>query len=250
MLRRLFFLILLSCAVLADTPQFRTFPMDIPVKDKYDRPYEIEDNQAYIGVRLAQDEKQTNKEVSKYETLSCAGIEYARQTQDYVKFPLQGGVAKVQFIIFEDIKAPVDYELALIQDNVVHPLTPTVWQIGTESTGTEIKAESLLAPHTAKEKAIIALFGVVAVVLGYYLLGRRLFARMLQKRNMDVSSALGWSNLLVVLSWALAGVSVGCMVFFPIMVWQKLYWIYVLVPGAYFLLLGLVYGTGLLATRN
>lgn len=251
MLSRLIFLILLTLAAWADAPKFRTIPLDIRVNDKFDRPFEVPDNSAKIGVRLAQDEKQTNKEVSEYETLSCAGIDFPRQTQEYVKFPLQGGVAKVQFVVFQENKAPVDYELVLIdENNVVHDLSPHIWQIGTESTNGDIKAEGLRAPHSSKEIAIIVIYSLLGMALSYWLLGRVLFARMLRQRNMEVSSALVWSNILVLLAWVLAFTGTAIMIFFPMIVWQKLYWIYVLVPAGYALLVGTMYGAGHLFTRS
>ncbi|MBX3168330.1 MAG: hypothetical protein KF760_13010 [Candidatus Eremiobacteraeota bacterium] len=250
MLMRLLLLLLCAWPALADTPKFRTIPLDVRVNDKFDRPFEVQDNTAYIGVRLAQDEKQTNKEVSQYETLSCAGIEYPRQTQEYLKFAVQGGVAKVQFVVFQDNKAPVDYELKLIENNTIHDISPSIWQIGTESTSGEVKAEGIRAPHSSREVAIIAAFTVVGLGLGYWLLGRVLFARMLRQRHMEVGSALTWSNLLVLFSWALVGLGVAIMVLFPVIVWQKLYWIYVLVPAGYALVVSTIYGAGHLFTRS
>lgn len=247
---RLLLLLLCALPALADTPKFRLIPLDVRVNDKFDRPFEVQDNTAYIGVRLAQDEKQTNKEVSQYETLSCAGIEYPRQTQEYVKFAVQGGVAKVQFVVFEENKAPVDYELTLIENNTFHPLSPSIWQIGTESTSGEVKAESIRAPHSSREVAIIVAYTIFGLGLGYWLLGRVLFARMLKQRHMEVSSALTWSNLLVLFSWALVAVGAAIMVLFPVIVWQKLYWIYVLVPAGYALVVSTIYGAGHLFTRS
>lgn len=247
---RLLFLLLCALPAFADTPKFRTIPLEVRVNDKFDRPFEVQDNTAYIGVRLAQDEKQTNKEVSQYETLSCAGIEYPRQTQEYVKFAVQGGVAKVQFVVFEENKAPVDYELRLIENNTYHEISPSIWQIGTESTNGEVKAEGLRAPHSSREVAIIAAFTLAGLILSYWLLGRVLFARMLRQRHMEVGSALTWSNLLVLFSWALVAVGVAIMVLFPVIVWQKLYWIYVLVPAGYALVVSTIYGAGHLFTRS
>lgn len=251
MLIRCFFLLLLTLASWADTPKFRIIQLDIQVIDKFDRPYGVKENTAKVGVRLAQDEKQTNKEVALYETLSCANLNYARKTDEYNKFVVQpDGVAKVQFVVFEENKGPVDYELVLIEDNTFHQLSPPIWQIGTETTHGEIKADELRAPHSSKEIAIIAGFTVVGMALSYWLLGRVLFARMLRQRNMEVPSALGWSNVLVLLAWALAFVGVAVMVFFPFILWQKLWWIYVLVPAGYALLIGTMYGAGHLFTRS
>ena len=242
---------LLTLAGWADAPTFRNITLDIQVLDKFDRPYMVPDNNSKVGVRLAQDEKQNNKEVSQYETLSCAGIDYQRQTQDYLKFPVQGGVAHVQFVVFQDNKEPVDYELVLIdEENVIQPLSPSVWHIGAESSNGEVKAESLRAPHSSKEVGIIVAYTLVALGLSYWLLGRALFGRMLRQRNMDVSTALTWSNLLVLLAWALAFTGTAVMVFFPMIVWQKLYWIYVLVPAGYALLVATMYGAGHLFTRS
>ena len=249
-LMRLILLLLCALPALADTPKFRTIPIDVRVNDRFDRPYQVQDNTAYIGVRLAQDEKQTNKEVAEYETLSCAGIEYPRQTQEYVKFAVQSGVAKVQFVVFEENKAPVDYELTLIENNTFHPLAPSVWQIGTETTNGEVKAEGIRAPHSGQELAGIAVYTLVGMGLSYWLLGRVLFARMLKQRHMEVSSALTWSNLLVLLAWTLAAVGTAIMIFFPYIVWQKLYWIYVLVPAGYALVVTTIYGAGHLFTRS
>lgn len=247
---RLLFLLLCALPALADTPKFRTIPLDVRVNDKFDRPFEVQDNTAYVGVRLAQDEKQTNKEVSQYETLSCAGIEYPRQTQEYVKFAVQGGVAKVQFVVFEENKAPVDYELKLIENNTFHDISPSIWQIGTESTSGEVKAEGVRAPHSGREVGIIAAYTVFGMILSYWLLGRVLFARMLRQRHMEVGSALTWSNLLVLFSWALVAVGTAIMIFFPFIVWQKLFWIYVLVPAGYALVVSTIYGAGHLFTRS
>lgn len=251
MLIRCFFLLLLTLASWADTPKFRIIPLDIQVIDRFERPFTVKENTAKVGVRLAQDEKQTNKEVALYETLSCANMNYPRQTTEYNKFVVQpDGVAKVQFVVFEENKAPVDYELVLIDEqNTIHPLSPPIWQIGTESTHGEIKAEELRAPHSSREIAIIVAFTLVGMGLSYWLLGRVLFARMLRQRNMEVPSALGWSNVLVVLAWGLAFVGAAVMVFFPFILWQKLWWIYVLVPAGYALLIGTIYGAGHVFTR-
>lgn len=246
----LFLLVLLGSGAWADGPKFKLLPLEIQITDKFDRPFRVADNTAWVGVRLAQDEKQTNREVANHETLSSAGIEYPRQTQEYVKFPVQNGVAKVQFVVFEDDNTPVDYELQLIQDNTFHPLSPHIWPIGTESTSGEVKAEGLRAPHSKTEIAAIVAYSVIGFAFAYWLLGRVLFTRFLRHKNMEVGAALGWSNVLLLLAWTLALVGIAIMLFFPWILWQKLYWIYVLVPAVYLLLVSLMYGAGHLFTRN
>jgi hypothetical protein len=248
-LRLLLFLLFLTSAGWSQTPDFRLVTLNIDVHDRFDRPYEVQDNVAWVGARLSQAERQGNKEVARYETLSCAGIEYPRQTSDYVKFPVQHGMAQVKFVVFEEDKTPVDYDLVLIQDNTFHPILPEKWSVGADMTHGEVKAEKLRAPHSSREVAIMGVFAVVSLALGYLLFARRLFARMLAK-NMEVGSALGWSNLLWLFSWTLTALCISVMIFFPFILWQKLYWIYVLVPAAYAVVVLLIYGLGMLMTRN
>ena len=245
-----FLTVALSILAGADPPKFRLIPIEIQVNDRFERPYLVEQNTAWVGVRLAQDEKQGNKLVANHETLACAGIEYARQTQEYVKFPVQDGVAKVQFVVFEEDKSPVDYELTLIQDNTVHSLSPPIWHIGTESTRGDVKADELRAPHSKMEMAIILSFTLGSLFTTYMLFGRSLFARMLRHRRMEVGSALGWSNVLVLLSWCLTALATAAMVLFPIIVWDKLYWIYVLVPAGYLVVVLGIFGLGYVLTRS
>lgn len=251
MLLRLLLLLCLCSWVWADEgDKFRIVTLDIAVQDRFERPYVVGDNTTKIGVRLPADDNQNNFDVKNYESLSWAGIEYPRNSQEYLKFPVQNGVAKVQFVVLNDSNAPVDYELVLFDDkNAVHELRPSKWAVGAESSSGEVKAEDLRAPHSVGELIGICLFGLFGLAFSYWLLGRVLFGRMLRNRNMEVGVALGWSNFSLVLAWAMVGLSVSVMFFFPYILWQKMFWIYVLVPAAYFLVVGVVYGMGHLLTR-
>ena len=73
---------------------------------------------------------------------------------------------------------------------------------------------------------------------------------MLRHRRMEVGSALGWSNVLVLLSWCLTALATAAMVLFPIIVWDKLYWIYVLVPAGYLVVVLGIFGLGYVLTRS
>jgi hypothetical protein len=249
LLRVLLFLCLLSVAY-GEGDKFKIVPVNISIHDKFARPYLVEDNTTKLGARLVPDDKQNNFDVKNYETLSWAGIDYPRNSSEYVKWPVQNGTAKVQFVVLTENNTPVDYELVLIdQNNVVHALQPSVWKVGVESTQGEVHAEDLRAPHAASEIAITAAFAFGSVIFSYWLLGRRLFTRMLRNRNMEVGAALGWSNMALIVAWGLAAIAVAVMIFFPVIVWQKLYWIYVLVPAVYAAIVGLLFAFGQLLTR-
>lgn len=252
MLNRIALLLLLLLALpgWAQSPKFKVLTLDIQLQDKFDRPFLVEENTAWLGVRLAQDEKQTNTEVRRHEVLSSAGIEYPRVTQEYVKFPLQKGSARAQFVVFEDNANPVDYELTLIHDNSFHPVSPSIWSIGTQSVAGEAKAEDLRAPHSKTEMAAMLAFGLVGFGYSYWLLGRVLFTRFLRQKHMEVGTALGWSNLLVLLGWTLVLCGLAVLIFFPRILWDKVYWIYVLVPAVCLLIVSLLYAAGHLFSRN
>lgn len=253
MLRSIFLLLLTLFLVGqagADPEKFRLVPMDIEIKDRFDRPYENDKEDVYLGVRLAQDEKQSNKRVADYTSLQLGSYEFPRVTQEYQKVLVKNGIAHVNFLTLTDDDAPVDYELKLIRGGDMFTLSPTVWPIGTQSQSQgEAKAEGLRAPHSSGEIAAMTGFGIIAFVLSYWLLGRALFARMLEGRGMEVGTAEAASNLLLVTFWGLAAVSIAGMVFFPYIFWQELFWIYVLVPVGYLLLLLVTYALGHLLTR-
>lgn len=249
LLRLLLFLCLLGIGN-AEPDKFKIVTVNIAVHDRFARPYLVEDNTTKLGVRLVSDDKQNNFDVKNYESLSWAGIEYPRGSSEWVKWPVQNGVAKVQFVVLAENNTPVDYELVLIdQNNVTHALQPSIWKIGAESTQGEAHAEDLRAPHSGSEIGLIAAFAFGSVIFSYWLLARRLFTRMLRNRNMEVGAALSWSNLALIVAWGLAAVAVAVMIFFPIIVWQKLYWIYALVPAIYAVVIALMFAFGQLLTR-
>ena len=211
---------------------------------------------AVLGVRLAQGDAQQSKAVAQYEQLASAGVEYPKQTDEYLKFPVENCLAKSQFVIFTDsAKNPVDYEMVLfVKENrdsspIKVPLNPSSWKIGMESQSGDVAAD-VRAPHSKREVALIVAFAISGALLSYLLFGRLLFYRLLQNSRQEVSTALGWSNILVIFTWLLLFTCVSLLVFFPILVWQKTYWIYILTIGGYVLLMTLAYGLSLGLTRR
>lgn len=257
---RIFIALLLLCftalpSFSEDSP-FKTVQIEMSVYDKFQRPFVAEPESVQLGVRLAQGDSQKCEAVTKYEQLSAAGTEYPRQTEDFLKFPVENGVARPQFVVFTEAgKNPVDYELVLFvkdkKDSTPYrvAIDPNLWKIGTESQNGDVKAEQR-APHGQDEIMMIGAFTVGGLLFSYLLFGRSAFTRFLHNKRMEVGSALGWSNLLVIFSWLCLFVCTSMLIFFPIIVWQKTYWIYVLVIAGYALLLSVVYGLCLAFTRR
>jgi hypothetical protein len=239
-----------------DESPFRVLQLDISVYDKFQRPFQAPPEMVSLGVRLAQGEQQTCKNVFDHEQLSSAGIEYPRKADQFVTFPVENGVAKAQFVIFKDEKvAAVDYELVVYTKEKVDgasekvAVTPPIWHIGTSSQSGDLTAEKR-APHSKAELAAIAVFGVVGSVAAYVLFGRIYFSRLLFNNRQEVGSAIGWSNILVALSITLVVLCVSVLYFFPYVLWQKPMWIYGVVMGGYAALLAITFGlTGLMTRR-
>lgn len=235
---------------------FKTIQLDISIFDKFQRPYVAQPESAMLGIRLAQGESQQCKAVAQYEQLASAGVEYPKQTDEYLKFPVENGIAKAQFVIFTDTsKNPIDYEMVLFykenkeQSPTKIALNPSTWHIGVESQSGDVAADHR-APHSKDELAMIVGFAVGGALLSYIFFGRLFFTRLLQNSRLEVSTALGWSNIGVLFSWLLLFSCVAALVFIPYVVWQKTYWIYLLVIGGYGLLMILVYGLSLGFTRR
>ena len=253
----LFILWTLAVPALSEpTSPFKSVQMEISVFDRFQRPFVAPPESISLGVRLAQGEAQKCEAVAKYEQLASAGTEYPKQSDDYLRFPVENGVAKPQFVIFADTgKDAVDYELVLFikekkdSSTVKVPLNPSLWKIGVNSQRGET-ATDIRAPHSQDEVFIIAGIVVAGLIFSYLLFGKLGFSRFLHNSRMEVSTALGWSNLLVLFSWLALFVCTSALIFFPIIVWEKTYWIYLLVGGGYFGLLFLIYLLCLAFTRR
>lgn len=257
-MRHLFLCLLLLLAALPvyaqnDTP-FKVTALDINLIDQFQRPFLAEAETAWLGVRLAQGEQQVNKDLANFKQISSGGVEYGVADQEYQKFPLRGGIAKAQFVLFkDDAKNPIAYELVMIikdkNSTDIVRIDPAFWSIRSDSQSGEAKAEHT-APHSQREIAAIVAFAILGCISIYILFGRSLFSRMLYNRRMEVSSALGWSNLLLVV---LGLVLLGCVVMvtlFPYVLYQQTYWIYVIVMGSFAALELLIYGIGAAMTRS
>ena len=256
LVRRLLLLLwfLLCPPLWAQESPFKTVTLEISLLDQFQRPYLAQPETAWLGVRLASGEAQQSKAVSDYKALASGGIEYTvGENADYLKYGIENGVARPQFVIFNEAgKNPVSYELVMFIKNkdateTVH-ISPHIWNVGTESQSGEALADHR-APHTQQEWLAIVLFFIAGSIASYVLFGRALFARMLHNRRMEVGGALGWSNLLVVVMGLILTGCTFILVLFPYVIWQKTYWIYLLVMGSYALLTLVVYGVGAALTR-
>lgn len=248
-----------GCLALAgaeDQSPFQVQTLEIGVFDKFNRPYVTPAELTSVGVRLAQGEQQTCKAVFDHEALSSAGVEYPKQSDKFESFPVENGVAKIQFVVFKDA-APglVDYEVVLYTRekpdgaSTKVALNPTIWHVGLNSQTGDVKAE-VRAPHSKGELAAMAAFAVLGTITTYVLFGRLYFRRLLFNNRQEVGSALGWSNLAVVLSWTLLFVGVAVLFYFPFVVWSKPTSIYGIVMGGYAAIVSVAFGLATMMTRR
>ncbi len=228
---------------------------EFEVKDQYQRPYLVENGTAWIAVSLMQGDDQ-QADLQNYPTLSASGIEYATSGDpvEPLLFPISRGVAKVQFVVFNDAgKNPVSYNVKLVEEEdgvkYEYPFMDGVWLAGNQTPAEQLQT-ARLAPHANWELMAIGIFLLVAAVLIYIGFGRSLFARMLFNRHLAVSSATATSNLLVGLGWLSLAVVAPLLYYFPYIIWQQQYWIYLLTAGGYILVVGLVYSLGLMMTKR
>lgn len=234
-------------------PTFRVEESNILVQDRYTRPYIVPEDTAWLGVRLAQGEEQHNKSLAQHKEIAAGGQEYAnKEGADFSRFPLVDGTAPVHFVVFSDAgKGGVDYELVLLKgegaDAEQIPLG--FWQVGTGTVQDLVQAD-VLAPHTRNEKLAMYSFVLVSLVLTYVLFGRSLFARFLRNKKWEVSSALGWSNILVLFGFLAIGVCFGVMWLWPKVLWNRTDTIYAVMIGGWLLGAVLTYLGGLMVTRR
>lgn len=234
-------------------PTFRVEEQTIYVQDRYLRPFLVPEDTAWLGVRLATGAEQHSKALAHFKEAAAGGQEYAfAEGAEFSRFPLIDGAATVHFVVFSEAgKNPVDYELVLLvgegPDAQQHPLG--FWSVGTGTVADQAQAD-VLAPHTRNEKLAMGSFVVVSLILTYMLFGRSLFTRFLRNKKMEVSSALGWSNILVLFGFLAIGVCFGVMWLWPKVLWNKTETIYAIMIGGFFLAAVLVYLGGLVVTRK
>ena len=106
------------------------------------------------------------------------------------------------------------------------------------------------APHSRGEMAAMAAFAVLGAVGTYVLFGRIYFRRLLFNNRQEVGSALGWSNLAVILSWTGLFVGVSVLFFYPYVIWAKPTTIYGLVICGYTAIVLVVFGLTTMMTRR
>ncbi|MEW6278569.1 MAG: hypothetical protein AB1758_08115 [Candidatus Eremiobacterota bacterium] len=243
-----------------EPPMFRLEEARIVVVDKHKRPYRVPRDTAWIEVAVDNSEEKVTQAMRDAEVLEASGVRYPvlqeeQETSDPVRFPLLDGAATVQFVVFEDPELnPVPYKLTLKEKRkgqmVTVPLRNSEWTAGT---GTP-PARSYLtttrrSPNQKWEWAAVLSFAGISLVLTYLLYGRSLFARMLRGKKMEVSSALGWSNLMILAGLGLILAGSLALYFFPLILWDKQYMIYLLVGGGCLLALLAAYGAGAAMTR-
>lgn len=246
----------LGLAWAEDSSPFQVQTLEIGIYDKFTRPYVTAPELTSVGVRLAQGEQQTCKAVFDHESLASAGVEYAKQTDKFESFPVENGVAKVQFVVFKEAAVgAVDYELVLYTREKADGastkvlLNPNIWHIGANTQNGDVVAEKR-APHSRGEMAAMAAFAVLGAVGTYVLFGRIYFRRLLFNNRQEVGSALGWSNLAVILSWTGLFVGVSVLFFYPYVIWAKPTTIYGLVIGGYTAIVLVVFGLTTMMTRR
>ena len=235
-------------------PTFKVEETTIRVQDRYTRPYRVPEDTAWLGVRLASGEEQHCKALATHKEIAAGGQEYAnKEGADFSRFPLsREGDAAVHFVVFSEAgKNPVDYELVLLlgegADAEQHPLG--YWSVGTGTVADQVQAD-VLAPHTPNEKLAMYSFVLVSLILTYVLFGRSLFARFLRNKKWEVSSALGWSNILVLLGFLAIFVCFGVMWLWPKVLWNRTDTIYAVTIGGWLLGAVLTYLGGLMVTRK
>lgn len=255
LLRLLLLLLALAVPSAAQDPEFTVETTTFSVIDSFERPFLVERDQAWVGARVVTGEDQTAN-LKGYESLSASGIEYPLEgeTIEPLLFPVVDGAAKVQFVVFADPgKNPVVYRLTLIEQiegtKYERPLVNGYWNAGNQIPEDLLRTEQM-APHANWEWFSLVAFVVVGAILIYLWFGRSLFKRMLFHRAMPVSTAVVASNLGVLGGLVSLAVVAPLLYFFPYVVWDQQYWIYLLVVGGYLLLLSMVYGLGLMMTKR
>lgn len=230
----------------------------IRVLDKFKRPYVLPRNTAWIGVRLDLENESMSPAVKEFEAIGAGGLDYEVNPEAaFVKFPLdETGRANVKFVSFVDpTRNPVMYRLVFLQkvkgkDRAI-PLSDTTWRAGDEQT---VGSRTLMtprdrAPNQGWEWALLIGFGLTGLVMAYVLYGRSLFARMLRVKRMEVTTALGYSNLMLVFGLLLVMFCGLGLFFFPKILWGKQVMIYLVVGGGCLAALGAGYGAGLVMTK-
>lgn len=240
-----------------DEEESSTFVIESTVfrlKDHFQRPYNLEPGRSWLAVRAVVGDEQT-ADLKGFDTLSASGIEYplVGDPIEPLTFPLTHGEATVQFVVFSDPgRNPVAYRIKLIEERdgakYEYALSGGSWLAGNNATEDELKTEQV-APRANWEWGILVVFPLVAAVLIYWWFGRLLFRRFLFHRHMAVNSAVSLSNLLVILGWLTLAVITPLLYFFPYVVWQQQYWIYLLTCGGYLLLLAIGFSVGLMVTK-
>jgi hypothetical protein len=244
-----------------DAPDAETFKVEegqVRILDKFKRPYVLPRNTAWIGVKLDLENESMSPSVKEFEAIGAGGVDYEVNPEAaFVKFPLdENGRAVVRFVSFTDVtKNPVMYQVVFLQkvkgkDKLV-PLSDTSWRAGDEQT---VGSRTLMtprnrAPNQTWEWALLFSFSLAGLIMAYVLFGRSLFARMLRVKRMEVTSALGYSNLLVIGGFLLV---LGCgfgLFFFPKILWGKQVMIYLVVGGGCLAARGAGYAAGLVMTK-
>ena len=229
-------LLTLGSALAQEEPELVLETTVFTVQDHFERPYLVEQGTAWLSVRAVIGEEQT-ADLEGMDSLSASGIEYplSEEETEPLTFPLKNGNAEVQFVVFSDEgKNPVAYRIKLVEEvegtKYETALNGGRWLAG-NNTAEEMLQTEKTAPRAQWEWAFLVIFPILAVILIYVWFGRLLFRRMLFHRNMAVGSALGTSNLLLILGFLSLGVVIPLLYFFPYVVWQQQYWIYLLVCG-------------------
>ncbi len=230
----------------------------ITLRDKFNRPYVLPKGTAWVGVRLDLENEAMNPAVKDFETLSAGDVEYeVKDDADYQKFALDAeGRANVQFVAFTDkSKNPVVYQVAFMRrlngKDTLIPISDTTWRAGDPETigSKKLSTPKDRAPNQGWEWALLLGFTLTGLVLAYVLFGRSLFERMLRVKRMEVTNALGASNLLVLAGLALVLVCAFGLFFFPKILWGKQVMIYLVVGGGCLAALGAGYGAGVVMTK-
>ncbi|HEY3999458.1 MAG TPA: hypothetical protein VGO93_11360 [Candidatus Xenobia bacterium] len=237
---------------------------DISVKDEFGRPYQTPAETAWVVVRLAQGDSESAS-VKDLKSLATEGVEYDTDAdtewptggagQGYNSFKLDGGTARVEFVVFQDqAKNPINYEMALYEkapDGTKKMTTKfkKLYEAGNAAGKSEMTA-GVKRPLTGEEKAILAVFVIVSICFSYLLLGRDLFRRMLFNRRMEVTAAVSMSNLLFLGFVVLTAVLAELVYYYPVMMWKSVYGVYAAASFGYLAILLVSFLIGWAMTRR
>ena len=229
----------------------RTVTVEIRITDKFGRLFLAPPQSVKLGVKLKKDDNADSlKDVQALED-PTEGLTYTVDG-DYTPFTLKDGVAKAQFVVYEDSSKPVLYRLALQQKTSDGWTGWTPFRDPFDPANGEQRglATTVIRSMLPPEKALMIVFVGVAFIAAWLLFGRELFRRMLFNRRMEVANAESTSSLLwmgfVVLACALA---VG-VYFNPIVLWGNPYYIYVTAILGYLAFTLVSYGIGVAVTRR